>query len=141
MEKIDRFNIRVYGLLIFENQLMILKEPYAGEILYKFPGGGLEFGEGVIECLEREFLEELNLKITKTHHFYTQEGFLASKFRKNEQLLTVYYMVEVESITELKLLDNSIEEVIWCDLNKYQKSPLILPIDQLVWDKLLIELD
>ena len=63
---------------------LILKEPYAGEILYKFPGGGLEFGESLIDGLKRELKEELNLDLTEASHFYTQEEFLVSKFRANE---------------------------------------------------------
>lgn len=35
----------------------------------KFPGGGLEYGEGVLECLHREFDEELNVKIDVIEHF------------------------------------------------------------------------
>jgi 8-oxo-dGTP pyrophosphatase MutT (NUDIX family) len=59
-----------------ENQeLMALDEGYAGEKLVKLPGGGLEFGEGTLECLHREFAEELNLKIEVLEHFYTQEDF------------------------------------------------------------------
>ena len=61
---IDKINIRVYAIYLNEkNELMALDEGYAGEKLIKLPGGGLEFGEGTIECLHREFAEELNLKI------------------------------------------------------------------------------
>ena len=87
---------------------MILKEPYAGEILYKLPGGGVEFGEGIIETLQREFREELNLELKNYTHFYTQEEFLVSRFRPHEQLITIYYIVEVENISHLQLLDLSL---------------------------------
>ena len=87
---IDKINIRVYAIYLNEkNELMALDEGYAGEKLIKLPGGGLEFGEGTIECLHREFAEELNLKIEVLEHFYTQEDFLVSRFRENEQLLTI----------------------------------------------------
>ena len=99
---IDKINIRVYAICVKENQLMVLKEGYAGEQLLKLPGGGLELGEGVLDCLHREFAEELNLKIKIVEHFYTQEEFLASRFRENEQLLTVYYKVDILNLGELK---------------------------------------
>ena len=35
----------------------------------KFPGGGLEFGEGLRECLVREFLEETQQKVEVKEHF------------------------------------------------------------------------
>ena len=73
----------------------MLHEEYAGNQLMKLPGGGLEFGEGVLECLHREFEEELNVKIKIINHLYTQEEFVVSRFRDNEQLLTIYYQVEI----------------------------------------------
>ena len=132
---IDKINIRVYAIYLNEkNELMALDEGYAGEKLVKLPGGGLEFGEGTIECLHREFAEELNLKIEVLEHFYTQEDFLVSRFRENEQLLTIYYTVNILNLDELKILDESIENVKWISL--HEENPLPLPIDKIVFQKL-----
>jgi ADP-ribose pyrophosphatase YjhB (NUDIX family) len=132
---IDKINIRVYAIYLNEkNELMALDERYAGEKLIKLPGGGLEFGEGTIECLHREFAEELNLKIEVLEHFYTQEDFLVSRFRENEQLLTIYYTVNILNLDELKILDESIENVKWISLQ--EENPLLLPIDKIVFEKL-----
>ena len=140
MEKIDTFNIRVYGLIIHQDSLLILKEPYAGEILFKFPGGGLEFGESLIDGLKRELKEELNLDLTEANHFYTQEEFLVSKFRANEQLLTIYYKTKVDKIENLVRLDQSIQELMWIPLNKLSTQHVNLPIDQIVVTKVKAEL-
>ena len=132
---IDKINIRVYAIYLNEkNELMALDEGYAGEKLIKLPGGGLEFGEGTLECLHREFAEELNLKIEVLEHFYTQEDFLVSRFRENEQLLTIYYTVNILNLDELKILDESIENVKWISL--HEENPLPLPIDKIVFQKL-----
>ena len=132
---IDKINIRVYAIYLNKNnELMALDEGYAGEKLVKLPGGGLEFGEGTIECLHREFAEELNLKINVLEHFYTQEDFLVSRFRENEQLLTIYYIVDVLNLEELKIIDESIEKVKWISL--HEENPLELPIDKIVFQKL-----
>lgn len=132
---IDRINIRVYAIYFNENQeLMALDEGYAGEKLVKLPGGGLEFGEGTVECLHREFGEELNLKIEVLEHFYTQEDFLVSRFRENEQLLTIYYKVNILNLEDLQIMDESIEKIKWISLE--EENPLPLPIDQLVFQKL-----
>jgi 8-oxo-dGTP diphosphatase len=132
---IDKINIRVYAIYLNEkNELMALDEGYAGEKLIKLPGGGLEFGEGTIECLHREFAEELNLKIEVLEHFYTQEDFLVSRFRENEQLLTIYYTVNILNLEELKIIDESIEKVKWISL--HEENPLPLPIDKIVFEKL-----
>ena len=132
---IDKINIRVYAIYLNEkNELMALDERYAGEKLIKLPGGGLEFGEGTIECLHREFAEELNLKIEVLEHFYTKEDFLVSRFRENEQLLTIYYTVNILNLEDLNILDDSIENVKWISL--HEENPLPLPIDKIVFEKL-----
>ena len=132
---IDKINIRVYAIYLNEkNELMALDEGYAGEKLIKLPGGGLEFGEGTIECLHREFAEELNLKIEVLEHFYTQEDFLVPRFRENEQLLTIYYTVNILNLEDLNILDDSIENVKWISL--HEENPLPLPIDKIVFEKL-----
>ena len=132
---IDKINIRVYAIYLNEkNELMALDEGYAGEKLIKLPGGGLEFGEGTIECLHREFAEELNLKIEVLEHFYTQEDFLVSRFRENEQLLTIYYTVNILNLEDLNILDDSIENVKWISL--HEENPLPVPIDKIVFEKL-----
>lgn len=131
---IDRFNVRVYGACVKDNSVLVLHEEYAGKYLTKLPGGGLEFGEGTLECLGRELEEELNLKLTSATHFYTQEEFIQSRFRENEQLLTVYYLMEVENSDDLLILDPCIERVEWISL--HTENPFELPVDQVVYKKL-----
>lgn len=132
---VDKINIRVYAIYLNENnEIMALDEGYAGEKLIKLPGGGLEFGEGTLDCLHREFAEELNLKINVVDHFYTQEDFLVSRFRENEQLLTIYYRIDITNLHELEILDSSIENVKWISL--HEEDPLQLPIDKIVFQKL-----
>ncbi len=128
------FNVRVYGLCFYGEKFLALKEMYAGTELLKLPGGGLEFGEGLIECLEREMKEELNLEIHSTEHFYTQEGFVVSRFNEKEQLLTIYYRCEISNPKDLKILEPSIQEVLWIDPQK--RNPFELPIDIIVFDLL-----
>ena len=135
---INAFNVRVYALCINQKkELLTLHEEYVGEYLTKLPGGGLEYGEGTIECLRRELAEELNLNIKSATHFYTQEDFVESKFRENEQLITIYYKVEMENEADLVALDPCIERVEWYPIGG--KNPFNLPVDRLVYEKLLID--
>lgn len=59
----------------------------------KFPGGGLEFGEGILDCLKRECFEETNQEFEVLEHFYTTDFFIASAFNPAEQLISIYYLV------------------------------------------------
>ncbi len=129
---IDNINIRVYALCIKDQKILALHEEYAGDFLIKLPGGGLEYGESTIECLKREFQEELNLDVDITEHFYTQDDFLVSRFRENEQLLTIYYLAEIKNEEDLLILDPCIERTEWVPLNG--ENTFKLPIDRRVFE-------
>ena len=95
------FNVRVYGLLINgNNEVLISDEKEYGMLFTKFPGGGLETGEGLIDGLKREFIEECNAEIEVTGHFYTTDFYVKSAFN-NSQVISVYYLVQ--NITALNL--------------------------------------
>src|ERR1700760_1317874 len=88
------FNVRVYGILINDaNQVLISDEQEYGFRFTKFPGGGLEPGEGLIDGLKREFVEECNLRVEVLSHFYTTDFFVKSAFN-DSQVISIYYMVK-----------------------------------------------
>jgi 8-oxo-dGTP diphosphatase len=88
------FNVRVYGLLInSKNEVLISDEHEYDQYFSKFPGGGLELGEGLIEALKREFIEECNAEVEVTGHFYTTDFYEKSSFN-DSQVISVYYLVK-----------------------------------------------
>lgn len=88
------FNLRVYGLLInAENELLLSDEFEYGMQFTKFPGGGVELGEGLIEALKREFMEECNAEIEVLSHFYTTDFYEKSSFN-DSQVISIYYLVK-----------------------------------------------
>ena len=91
------FNVRVYGILINEfDQVLISDEEEYGVRFSKFPGGGLEYGEGLIDGLKREFEEECQADIDVLEHFYTTDFFAKSAFNES-QVISVYYMVKARN--------------------------------------------
>lgn len=87
------FNVRVYGILINENlEVLISDEQSGGRTFSKFPGGGLELGEGLIDALKREFIEECNCEVDVLSHLYTTDFYEQSSFN-DSQILSVYYLV------------------------------------------------
>ncbi|MBC7696459.1 MAG: NUDIX domain-containing protein [Burkholderiales bacterium] len=88
------FNVRVYGILIHDNKVLVSDEHIKGMNITKLPGGGLEFGEGTIDCVIREFKEELGLDIEVISHFYTTDFFVNSAFSVNNQVIGIYYLVK-----------------------------------------------
>lgn len=143
------FNVRVYGLLLNENnQLLISDEREYGMYFSKFPGGGLEYGEGLIEGLKREFMEECNFKIDIIQHFYTTDFFLKSAF-DDTQIISVYYVVKnIDTINlPIKIVpfdfDNVQEEggilqaFRWLNLDQLKIKDVTFPADQKAVELLL----
>src|SRR4026208_1617416 len=95
------FNIRVYGILInSEKQVLVSDEFIRGNYYTKFPGGGLELGEGTRDCLKREFIEEMNLDVEVGDHLYTTDYYQQSAFNPAHQIISIYYFVKaLEPIT------------------------------------------
>jgi 8-oxo-dGTP diphosphatase len=88
------FNVRVYGILINEQQeVLVSDEQEYGHRFTKLPGGGLEYGEGLMDGLKREFMEECDAPIVVLSHFYTTDFFVKSAFN-NSQVISVYYRVK-----------------------------------------------
>lgn len=143
MELKTNFNIRVYGLLINElNQVLISDECRNGFSFTKFPGGGMEFGEGFKETLIREFQEELGIEIHVNELFYFNEFFQASKFNPKDQLFSFYYKVSSADWKSIITNQHDVplktegEKHRWISLNELKKEQFTFPIDQLVAEKL-----
>jgi 8-oxo-dGTP diphosphatase len=87
--------IRVYGILLTaEKQIVVSDEFIRGGYYTKFPGGGLEFGEGTRDCLKREFKEEMNLEVEVGEHIYTTDYFQMSAFNPAHQIISIYYFAK-----------------------------------------------
>ncbi len=95
MKENKSFVIRVYGLFVDPIKgVMVSDEHVYDRDVTKFPGGGLEFGEGTKECLIREMKEEMGMLFEVVEHFYTTDFFVASVFNENFQVLSIYYLMK-----------------------------------------------
>ena len=51
----EAFTIRVYGIMLDDEKGVLITDEFEnGKRFSKFPGGGLELGEGIRDCLLRE---------------------------------------------------------------------------------------
>jgi 8-oxo-dGTP pyrophosphatase MutT (NUDIX family) len=145
------FNLRVYGLLINDlQQVLVSDELIRGSYITKFPGGGLEFGEGTRDCLRREFMEEMNLPVEVSEHLYTTDYFQLSAFNPGHQIISIYYRVkpldEIKVPLRTKPFDfdeaqlqvyeatRETETFRFIDWNDFSPESLTLPIDKIVAD-------
>lgn len=141
------FNVRVYGVLMDNNKRVLLSDEFIrGAYITKFPGGGLEFGEGTRECLKREFAEETGLEVTIGGHLYTTDFFQISAFNNTHQIISIYYFVHaagpVALSTKTAIFDFEPHQVSdpkgesevfrWVQWNNLNEECLTLPIDKVV---------
>ena len=143
--------IRVYGILINEKkQVLVSDEFIRGAYYTKFPGGGLEFGEGTRECLKREFMEEMNLNVEVGQHIYTTDFFQLSAFNPAHQIVSIYYFAnaleEIKAPLRTKPFDfdeqqmkvyeqkNETETFRFIDWQGFSADTVTLPIDKIVAD-------
>jgi 8-oxo-dGTP diphosphatase len=106
----NNFIIRVYGIYIDErNRLLVSDEIVKGKYVTKFPGGGLEYGEGTIDCLKREMREEMNSEFEILSHYYTTDFFLESAFHPDHQIISIYYLMNPVNGLSLKIASQPFE--------------------------------
>ncbi len=135
------FNVRVYGILINDqNEILLSDEIIRGQFYTKFPGGGLEIGEGTRECLKREFMEEMNLPVEVENHFYTTDFYQQSAFNPDHQIISVYYYVSATETINLEEINSSNEQsetFRFVSLSEFSEEDVSLPIDKTVAHLLL----
>ncbi|GAB3012170.1 hypothetical protein GCM10027051_13730 [Niabella terrae] len=93
---ITAFNIRVYGVLINDSKQVLVSDEkihFKNLEVTKFPGGGLELGEGLKEGIIRECREEIGIEVEVIDHLYTTDYFQQSAFNDSHQLISVYYLI------------------------------------------------
>ncbi len=137
-----KFNIRVYGIFIEAGKVLLTDEYRLGTKMTKFPGGGLKYGEGTIDCLKRECREELNSEIEVLEHFYTTDYFQPSiLLPEPQQIINIYYRIHIPRPFGFKISDKKFdfEKLVDGDqsfrmpaLEKLKADELTLPIDKKV---------
>ena len=140
------FTIRVYGILLDKSRVLVSDEYVRGNFFTKFPGGGMELGEGTRECLKREFKEETNLDVEIGEHIYTTDYYQISAFNPTQQIVSIYYFVrpidKIELVTKTIPFDFAPEQIAdpkgqsevfrWIDWESFSEEDVHLPIDKKV---------
>ena len=114
---LSNFNLRVYGLLIQQQAVLVSEEFFRGQDLVKFPGGGIEYGEGIIDALKREWQEEVGVSIEVDKLFYLTENFIQSDFCEKDQLISFYYIVQTNQPIQLTGTEHKLK---WHPLSECQ---------------------
>jgi 8-oxo-dGTP pyrophosphatase MutT (NUDIX family) len=128
-----------------QRQVLVSDEYIRGGYYTKFPGGGLEFGEGTLECIVREWQEELGQDVKVVEHIYTTDFFQISAFDNETQIISIYYLVTPLSPFVAPVISkpfdftvpegiSEMERARWIDWEDFSSAAVTLPIDKVVAD-------
>lgn len=136
------FNVRVYGLLLDNNnRVLVSDELIHGHKITKFPGGGLEFGEGTIDAIKREMMEETRIAVEVISHFYTTDFFQVSAFNSKAQVISIYYVIKAVSPITIRTTDKPYDfeeekegaiSFRWLAIDTISEADFTFPIDKKV---------
>lgn len=142
----QRLIVRVYGLIFNTRKELLIADEYQQNMrMTKFPGGGLEPGEGTVDCLRREILEEMGMELTNVEHFYTTDFFQQALFYNNAQLISIYYTANLKNEEQLhhtnipfdfKEEKNGALSLRWVNPLVFNANSLTFPIDKVALQKL-----
>lgn len=151
MDKV--FNVRVYGILLNDKKEVLISDERTENVSFtKFPGGGLEYGEGLIEALKREYQEECDFEIEVVRHIYTTDFYEKSSFN-DSQIISVYYEVRTSEealkklsfkarpfeFSESELQDSAIKEQAFrlLPVSEVTEETFTFKTDKIAWQEFL----
>lgn len=135
----NKIIIRVYAIIYNKGQLLLSDEFWYDTPMTKFPGGGLEPGEGIKDCLYRELKEELGVEPIAYEHLLTFDGMLSSDFIPATQVIPIYYRVQLKNYDVLKTseyrydfkrFENGAISLRWIDADLLDENELTFPGDR-----------
>lgn len=136
----SQFSVRVYALIQnSQNQVLVTDEFQLGMKMTKFPGGGMQFGEGTIDCLKRELMEECKQEIDDIQHFYTTDFYQKALFWDDHQLVSIYYLAKLKGPVMFKISKkpfdfpewvNGSQSFRWVSVDEIIPEDFTFPIDK-----------
>jgi ADP-ribose pyrophosphatase YjhB (NUDIX family) len=131
------------------NEILISDEFQLNTKMTKFPGGGLEFGEGPENCIRREIKEECNgQELINIRHYYTTGFYQKALFYENHQLISIYYLANLKLPIKFNIsnqpfsfekMENGNQSFRWTKIKDLKEDDFTFPIDKFVCSKLRID--
>lgn len=134
----SKFNLRVYGIMLNAGGEVLLSDEHRfGTDFTKFPGGGVEFGEGIADALRREFLEECGLEIEIIQHVHTTEKYIKSAFDDSQVIAVHYWVRSVKIPPQLPTVGFDAiapQSFRWIPASQLTSADLTFEMDRLAWE-------
>jgi 8-oxo-dGTP diphosphatase len=132
----NQLRVRVCGICVQDGKILLINHAGMNESgeFWSPPGGGLQFGETIEDCLKREFLEETNIVISIGKFLKIRE-FLKPPLHAIE----LFYEVKIESGIVKMGFDPEMEEQIIKDI-QWLSFEEVLAKDEGTLAKVLVEI-
>lgn len=99
--------VRPSVVLIKNNEVLVLKSQYHGEIFYVFPGGGINKFEAAKNAVVREAFEETNYHIRIVDLLYLQEWINDCR---DKHVINLFFLGEIIKGSETHLNDPDLHQ-------------------------------
>ncbi|HLS77202.1 MAG TPA: NUDIX domain-containing protein [Nocardia sp.] len=113
----------VVGIAVFrEGRLLVIRrvpDDYLGG-MYELPGGGVESGETLVECVVRELFEETGLRV---HHIDRFLGAIDYATRSKPRVRKFSFLVVADS-GEISLSPGEHDAFAWIDIDTLDSLPM-----------------
>jgi len=99
MDPVLKTHLGVYGVLVKNNQILLIKKargPYTGKL--DLPGGKIEHGEDIHAALQREIQEETNIT-NGTFHLLTNLS-VTVPFLEQDQAISIHHIGLIYTVTD-----------------------------------------
>jgi ADP-ribose pyrophosphatase YjhB (NUDIX family) len=110
--------IRVAGVLIKDNQILLVRHEKNAKSYWLLPGGGVDFGETAEEALIREFKEEVGLTIEVGKLVFVHDSIPPDRHR---QTLNLYFLATTKDQSLKVTPDSVLRDAAYYSLTEFSK--------------------
>lgn len=100
--KKNRTKVRAAGLVVKKSKILLMNHRKNGESYWVLPGGGIEFCERARKGLEREFREELGIRVHADGLAFVDEVVLPEG-RRSRHNIDLYFTCKAGSFKSVRL--------------------------------------
>ncbi|MFN3588575.1 MAG: NUDIX domain-containing protein [Spirosomataceae bacterium] len=127
-----KISIRPALLLQKDGKILTMQYTYGGQKLYNLPGGNVEFGESLIEVLQREMEEELQIQVE-----IEEMQFIGETIRDTKQTIhTVFTGQITQGEPTLNPAETSAERIVWLSLEELLSVHMYPSVAQFIQKRL-----
>jgi ADP-ribose pyrophosphatase YjhB (NUDIX family) len=109
-------NVRPAICIVENEKILTMRYRYGNTDVYNLPGGNLEFGEKMTECLVRELQEELQVKVETGEMLCLADVFIEEK--RTQTLHTIFRGKITSSTPTLNPAETTALDVHWLPIEE-----------------------